>query len=191
MVPAPLGRFPGFGRPLPVGFYARPTATVARALLGCRIVHRTTAGDLAARIVETEAYRSNDPASHAFRGPTARNASMFGPPATLYVFRIHQVHCANAVTRPGEAVLLRAAAPVSRGLPSTRGPGRLCRALEIGLEFNGTSLSEGPVRILAGEGRNGAIVAGPRIGISKATEAPLRFAVAADPFVSGPRPWRR
>jgi len=116
---------------------------------------------------------------------------MFGPPSTLYVYRIHQVHCANAVTRLGEAVLLRAAAPVSAGLASPQGPGRLCRALEIGLGVNGTSLSSGPVRILAREGRVGRIVSGPRVGISKAKEVPLRFALAADPFVSGPRPWRR
>jgi DNA-3-methyladenine glycosylase len=200
--PAPVGgsdgplpgaprRIPDFDRPIPVEFYSRPTRTVARALLGTRLVHRTPERDLAVRIVETEAYTDDDPASHAYRGRTERNGSMFGGPSTLYVFRIHQVHCANAVTNPGQAVLLRAAAPLGDGLPSARGPGRLCRALGIGQEADGTSLRTGPVRMLPREGAVGRVVVGPRVGISRAVDRPLRFALAADPHVSAPRPWRR
>ena len=83
------------------------------------------------RIVECEAYESGDPASHAFLGPTLRNRSMFAPPGTLYVFSIHRVYCANVVGRAGEAALLRAGEPLTPGLPSPSGPGRLCRALGI------------------------------------------------------------
>lgn len=174
--------------PLPATFYDRSTRSVARALLGCRIVHRSGSVIRAARIVETEAYGPNDPASHAFRGPTPRNSSMFEGPGTLYVYRIHQVYCANVVTRRGQAVLLRAAAPLSEGLGSLRGPGRLCRELGIGPALDHSSVITGPVRIFPREVRIGKVAIGPRVGISKAVERPLRFAIADDPNVSRPRP---
>jgi DNA-3-methyladenine glycosylase len=116
---------------------------------------------------------------------------MFEAPGTLYVYRIHQVHCANAVTRPGEAVLLRAAAPISPGLANATGPGRLCRAFDLGMAEDGISLIDGPVRLLARVGPVGPVVRAPRVGISKAIERPLRFALRDDRAVSAPRPWRR
>jgi DNA-3-methyladenine glycosylase len=150
-------------------------------------VHRTDDGDRVGRIVETEAYGADDPANHAFRGPTRRNRSMFQGPGTLYLYRIHQVYCANAVTRPGEAVLLRAAAPLSDGLGSARGPGRLCRAFGLDLEVDGSDLRTGPVRLLPTTDPAPRIVRGPRVGISKANERPWRFAIAGAPEVSLPR----
>lgn len=184
-------RIDEFDAPVPMEFFDRATVAVARGLLGTRIVHRTRAGDRAARIVETEAYVTGDAASHAFRGPTERNRSMFGPPGTLYVYRIHQVHCANVVTRPGEAVLLRAAAGVSPDLPDASGPGRLCRAMTLDLTHDGVRLNGPEVRVLPRTGPIGPVVRGPRVGISKAVDRPLRFALRDDRAVSAPRPWRR
>jgi DNA-3-methyladenine glycosylase len=173
---------------LPRSFYDGSTATVARALLGCRIGR---AGGPTARIVETEAYVANDAANHAFRGPTDRNRSMFSRPGTLYVYRIHQVHCANAVTRPGQAVLLRALEPVGPGRINASGPGRLCRALGLGPTDDGSDLVEGPWQIYRSAGSVGAVVRAPRVGIRRAVERPLRFAIEGSPFVSSPRPWGR
>jgi len=141
------------------------------------------------RLVETEAYVTGDPASHAYRGATRRNRSMFGPPGTLYVFRIHQVVCANLVTRPGEAVLLRAGETVGAALPSASGPGRLCRALGITIADDGLDAVRSPRLRLSSDGlRPRAIVRGPRVGIRRAAERPLRFAVDRHPAVSRPRP---
>jgi DNA-3-methyladenine glycosylase len=178
-----------WSHPLPVGFYRRPTATVARALLGTWVVVRTASGWAAARVVETEAYVADDAANHAARGETARNRSMFAGPGTLYVYRIHQVHCANAVTRRGEAVLLRAAEAVSGDLPSLSGPGRLCRGLGISKDDDGSSLVMGRVRLVSGDTRPGAIGTAVRVGVSKAKDRPLRFVWAGHPAVSRPRPW--
>jgi DNA-3-methyladenine glycosylase len=169
-------------------FYDRPAVEVAKALLGATIAHRSVGGWRIARLVETEAYLEADPASHSFGGPTQRNRSMFGRPGTLYVFRIHQVVCANAVTRRGEAVLLRAAEPGPGAVGSTRGPGRLCRSLGITLDHDGTDLVQGPVRIGAGRRRMVTVVASPRVGIRRAAELPLRFTLAGNPWVSLPRP---
>lgn len=164
---------------------------VARALLGCVIVHRTDAGDRAGRIVETEAYIARDLASHAYRGRTERNRSMFERPGTLYVFRIHQVDCANAVTQTGQAVLFRAIAPASPGEGSGSGPGRLCRWLGIDRALDRSDLLLGMVRILPRPRRVGPIVAGPRVGISVGRSRRLRFAIDRDPNVSAPKPWGR
>jgi DNA-3-methyladenine glycosylase len=180
-----------FRTPLPVGFYDRPTATVARAILGAWVGVRTSDGWAAARVVETEAYVRNDPANHADRGETLRNRSMFAGPGTLYVYRIHQVHCANAVTRPGQAVLLRAAEPVSNGLPTLSGPGRLCRGLGLTKADDGISLVSGRIRLVAGDTRPSRVVRSVRVGISRATERPLRFLWDRHPSVSAPRPWGR
>ncbi|HKV89811.1 MAG TPA: DNA-3-methyladenine glycosylase, partial [Thermoplasmata archaeon] len=164
-----------FSDPLPRAFYERPTAVVARALIGRWMVVRSGRSYHAARIVETEAYVGRDPASHAFRGPTRRNASMFGAPGTLYVYRIHQVHCANAVTRTGQAVLLRAAEPLDPELPSLSGPGRLCRRLGLTRDDDGSSLVSGRVRIVLGDPSAPEVVRAPRVGITRAVERPLRF----------------
>jgi DNA-3-methyladenine glycosylase len=169
-------------------FYDRPAAVVARALLGKLLVH--VEGDVrrAARIVETEAYLRGDPASHAFRGRSLRNRSMFSRPGTLYVFRIHQVVCANAVAREAEAVLLRAAEPVAGIEHSSSGPGRLCRAMGVNIGHDGSDLVDGPVRVVGSPGPIGRIVVGRRVGIRTAVEAPLRFALAGNRWVSTPRP---
>ncbi len=187
----PAWRVDRFDEPLLADFFDRPTLVVARALLGTRIVHRTPRGDLAARIVETEAYGPRDPASHTFRGQTPRNRAMFGPPGTLYVYRIHQVHCANVVTRPGQAVLIRAAAGLSPGLLGASGPGRLCRALGLDLTHDGYPLDRGELRILPRSSSPGPVIRAPRIGISKAADRLWRFALRDDRAVSAPRPWRR
>src|SRR5580658_7161582 len=120
--------------------FGRPTTAVARTLLGSWLRVTGESGVRVGRIVETEAYLADDRASHAYRGPTPRNHSMFGPPGTLYVYRIHQVVCANVVTRPGQAVLLRAVEPGPGLDGSPRGPGRLCRAFGIVLADDGADL---------------------------------------------------
>jgi DNA-3-methyladenine glycosylase len=138
--------------------------------------------------VETEAYLRHDEASHAFRGPTRRNRSMFGVPGTLYVFRIHQVVCANLVTRSGEAVLLRAGV-VEHGLPgSASGPGRLCRALGITIDDDGEDAVAGPrVSVHPRTVSPARILAGPRVGIRRAADRKLRFWIDGEAAVSKPR----
>jgi DNA-3-methyladenine glycosylase len=116
---------------------------------------------------------------------------MFGAPGTLYVFRIHQVYCANAVTRPGEAVLLRAAEPLGPDSASLSGPGRLARGFGLTKADDGTSLVSGRLRILEGDSRPPGVVRSPRVGISKARERKLRFSWSGHPAVSSPRPWAR
>ena len=154
------------GRPLPRSFYDRDARTVARELLNKLLVTGRGSERVAARLVEVEAYcGADDPGSHAFRGPTARNATMFGPPGHLYVYFTYGMHwCANAVCGPGEtphAVLLRAAVPIT-GLDIMRtrrakarrdrdlcsGPARLAQAFGIDRAFDGTDLVRGAVRII-------------------------------------------
>lgn len=142
------------------------------------------------RLVEVEAYVRGDPANHASRGLTPGNRSMFLGPAHLYVYRIHQVHCANLTTRPGEAVLLRAGEPASAGLENPSGPGRLARELALTREDDGRPLGEPFLAVLPREGPPPRILKGPRIGISRGTELPLRFFVKGSPWVSGPRAGR-
>ena len=180
-------------------FFARPVAQVAPQLLGCVI----EVGDLAGQIVEVERYQQDDPASHSFRGPTARAAVMFGPPGSLYVYRSYGIHwCANVVCEPegrGAAVLIRAIAP-TRGLDLMRerrgtiddrrlcsGPGRLCEAFGIDGSMNASLLGAGPVRLLVGSPVDDVAV-GPRIGISVAVDKPWRFGVAGSPHLSRPFP---
>lgn len=179
-----------FQTPLPHAFYDRPVLAVARGLLGQLVVRPDVAGWQVGRVVETEAYGQGDPASHSAGGPTVRNRSMFAGPGTLYVYRIHQVHCANAVTRRGEAVLLRALEPVAGRWNRPSGPGRLCRELGLDRSLDGTDLTTGPVRIVAAPGRFPA-VRGPRVGIRRAAERPWRFALKGSRWVSSPRPTGR
>lgn len=146
------------------------------------------------RIVETEAYTADDPASHSFSGPTPRNAVMFGPPGRLYVYLSYGIHrCANVVTGgsgDGQAVLLRAISPMFGlevirtrrcGRPDralTDGPGKLCAALAIDLDDTGLDLTEGrsPVQILDdGTPPPDEPIVGPRVGITKAVDTPWRF----------------
>jgi DNA-3-methyladenine glycosylase len=159
-------------------------------------------------IVEVEAYLHDDPACHAYRGETARNRAMFGPPGRAYVYFIYGNHwCFNAVCGPpgrGEAVLVRAIEPrlgvewmrerraVKRETDLTSGPGKCCAALGIDRAFDAVDLcdAESPVLIarnpkLAESLRElGPVVTGRRIGLTKAAEAPLRFHLAGSAFVS-------
>lgn len=192
------------GRRLRRSFYARDPLEVAPELLNKVLVHGPRAG----RIVEVEAYRgADDPASHAFRGPTPRTAVMFGPPGHLYVYFSYGMHwCANAVTscdgEPG-AVLIRALAPL-RGIeamvaarPAARrlvdvanGPAKACQALGIDGDLDGADLVTADRTVtIVDDGTMPPEVpsAGPRVGISVAVEVPWRFSVPDDPHRS--KPW--
>lgn len=177
-------------RPIDRELLAGDAAVVAPLLLNKLLVH----GECVGRIVEVEAYDETDPASHTFRGRTARNAVMFGPPGHLYVYFSYGMHyCSNVVTGPpgvGSAVLLRAVRPVA-GIDTMRrrrggraqladGPAKLCQAFAIGPEHDGADLCElaGSVG-LADDGTPppSAPIVGPRIGISKAVDTPWRFRV--------------
>jgi DNA-3-methyladenine glycosylase len=193
------------GELLRSSFYARDTVRVARALLGC-VIESTVGGRLTSgRIVEVEGYIGpQDPAAHGYGNRhTKRNAALFGPPGTSYVFFIYGMHwCFNAVTeRDGypAAVLIRALEPREgieemkerRGNSDNQmlcsGPARLCQALGITASVNGLSLSDGPVRIHRPLVRKRIrIDTGPRIGITKAREWPLRFVERGSPWLSSP-----
>ena len=165
----------------------------------------TTKGTSSGRIVETEAYTgASDPASHAFRGPTDRNRVMFGPPGHLYVYRSYGMHvCCNVVTESNGvagAFLIRALEPltgieamaVRRGMRPLRelcnGPGKLCQAMGIEMSDYGTDL-ESTVIWLEDDGYVVELVeASARVGISAATDRPLRFFLPENPFVSTRRP---
>ncbi len=189
---------------LPVSFFQRPVAEVAQDLLGRVLVSRLGGGLTAGRIVETEAYLGGaDPASHAWRlRRTARNAALFGPAGTWYVYRSYGLHwCVNLVTAPadeGGAVLLRALEPVAglelmhgrRGDVPERvlcaGPGRLAQALAITRAVDGRAAARATGLWLAeGEAvQAGRVEATPRIGITRAADWPLRFAEAGTRWAS-------
>jgi DNA-3-methyladenine glycosylase len=178
-------------------FFARSVHEVAPDLIGVTLL----VGGVGGPIVEVEAYDQEDPASHAFRGPTARNAVMFGPPGYAYVYRSYGIHwCINFVCdAPGraEAVLIRALAPehgieemrTCRGVLAERalcsGPGKLCQALAISNAHNGLALDEPPFELLEREGTP-AIVTGPRVGITRAVEHAWRYGLKGSPFLSRP-----
>jgi DNA-3-methyladenine glycosylase len=195
-------------RPLPRAFYARPTAAVARELLGKVLVRRLpeAPAPLYARIVECEAYLGlRDAASHARRGPTPRTAIMFGPPGYLYVYLIYGMyHCMNFVAETdGEAgaVLIRAAVFLDAAPAAVRllsGPGKLCAGLAVTLAHKGLDLTAAQsVLFVADDGAPAPRVAtSARIGVESAgpgwARRRLRFYVPGHPAVSGPRgPGRR
>jgi len=169
-------------------FYAQDPVALARALLGQTLFYRTRQGLVAGRIVEVEAYTGrSDPASHAFRGQTARNAVMFGPAGHAYIYFTYGMHhCLNVVAdRAGRAgaVLLRALEPLA-GIalmrapgdagPQARllsGPGKICRAFGLTLQDNGRDLTSGPLGIARGAPvPDSAVAVGPRVGITRARE---------------------
>ena len=178
-------------------FFARSAHDVAPDLIGVTLLVDGVGG----QIVEVEAYDQEDPASHAFRGRTERNASMFGPPGHAYVYRSYGIHwCVNFVCAdPGraEAVLIRALAPTHgietmqarRGVLAERalcsGPGKLCQALAITREHDGLPLDAAPFELIARTDVP-AIVTGPRIGITRAVEQTWRYGLAGSPFISRP-----
>ncbi len=189
---------------LPVAFFSRPADIVARELIGTVMVSRIGGVTTSGRIVETEAYLGHDdPAAHGYLGrKNVRNATIFGPPASWYVYLSYGVHwCANLVcAREGEAaaVLIRALEPVDgceamrarrRGVRERElcsGPGKLCQALGISRSLDGCMMRESDVSVGADDGRAGVpvVVTTPRIGISKAIDWPLRFVLAESPFLS-------
>jgi DNA-3-methyladenine glycosylase len=189
--------------PLPSAFYDRPAEMVARELLGALLESEVDGQRCLAEIVETEAYTGpDDEASHAHIrfGVTPRNAVMYGPPGRAYIYRIYGIHwCLNAVTGADgfpAAVLIRAARPVN-GIETMRlrrpgrtdrellrGPGNLVRGFGLDGTLNNHPLTAPPLRLIPGSDVPAEIVAGPRIGISRAVEAPLRFWIRGSPWVS-------
>ena len=177
--------------------FSAPSHEVAPQLIGVVVLVDGVGG----RIVETEAYDREDPASHSFSGPSARNLSMFGPPGHAYVYLSHGIHwCLNVVCREeghGAGVLIRAIEPLEgiafmrerRGLDDLRslcsGPGKLCQAMGVTRAHNGLPLAAQPFALSPRTGPV-VVVAGPRIGISKAVDLPWRFGLAGSRFVSRP-----
>lgn len=185
------------------GFLDGDVLEVAPRLLGCRVRTRFDGMPTEVRLTEVEAYAGDlDPASHAYRGLTARNASMFGPPGTLYVYRSYGVHwCMNIVARErgvAHAVLLRGGEPVAgeavmarrrkRADHLTDGPGKLSQALGVDGRHDGTSVFSGPVRLIVDPLPAGYVVeTTPRIGISRAADRPWRYIArsSSGPGVTG------
>ncbi|HKG43722.1 MAG TPA: DNA-3-methyladenine glycosylase [Gaiellaceae bacterium] len=182
---------------LPAEFFARSVHEVAPELIGVTLLVDGVGG----RIVEVEAYDSEDPAAHGFRGRTPRNASMFGPPGHAYVYRSYGIHwCLNLVCEQegsAAAALIRALEPTHgldtmrerRGLHDPRllaaGPGRLCQALAVTREHDGLALDAPPFELVAPSAPP-EVVAGERIGISLAAERPWRYAEAGSRWLSRP-----
>lgn len=173
-------------------------------MIGWRLIRNGSLGSAGGRIVETEAYVLNDPASHAFRGISARNAAMFGEPFHAYVYRIYGRHwCVNVTSEThghGAAVLIRALEPEAgielmrarRGREDLRllcsGPARLCQALDIDRGLDGANLLDGPdLRLLPPEWPASKIGVSRRIGISAAAHRRLRFYERGNEYVSGPK----
>lgn len=171
-----------------------PVLELAPVLIGATLLVDEVGGV----IVEVEAYRPDDPASHSHAGPTARNAAMFGPPGRAYVYRSYGIHwCLNLVCGGASAVLIRALEPTAglevmaerRGTADPRrlcgGPGRLGQALGITRALDGLPLDAPPFAVIAPEGPR-EIATGPRIGITKAADKTWRFGLAGSPFLSRP-----
>lgn len=171
-----------------------PPHRFAQALIGATL----TVDGVGGPIVEAEAYDADDPASHSFRGPSARNAAMFGPVGRAYVYRIYGMHwCLNIVCgeQPGGAVLIRALEP-RLGLEAMRarrgtdkdallcsGPGKLCQALAVTRAHDGLPLDHPPFALTPPQGERRLLI-GPRIGITKAADTPWRYGLAGSAFLS-------
>jgi DNA-3-methyladenine glycosylase len=189
-------------------FFDRPAVAIAPDLLGRLLERSSPEGAIVLRITEAEAYEGErDPASHAFRGRTSRNAVMFGSPGHAYVYFTYGMHfCVNLVCR-GEgtaaAVLLRAGEvvagaelaarrrPRSTARDLARGPARLCQTLAIDRELNGADVCDpdGPLHVLEGEAASpDRIRTGPRTGVNGARDVPWRFWIEGEPSVSPYRP---
>jgi DNA-3-methyladenine glycosylase len=183
--------------PLGRDFFARSVHEVAPELIGATLL----VGGVGGVIVEVEAYDQEDPASHGFRGPTPRNAAMFGPPGHAYVYRSYGIHwCLNLVCDVegrAEAALIRALEP-THGLETMRarrnvddprglcsGPGKLCQALAVTREHDGLPLDRPPFELRA-RTEVPPVAAGPRIGITRAAELPWRYALAGSRYLSRP-----
>jgi DNA-3-methyladenine glycosylase len=178
-------------------FFARSVHEVAPDLIGVKLLLDGVGGP----IVEVEAYDHEDPAAHGYRGRTARNASMFGPPGHAYVYRSYGIHwCLNFVCEAegsASAVLIRALEPNlgveemarRRGFEDPRllcsGPGRLCQALGISRAHDGLPLDRPPFELLPRDGEP-ELAVGPRVGITKAVDHPWRFGLAGSRFLSRP-----
>lgn len=178
---------------LPRTFFARDTVTVARDLLGKYLVHSVEGVVRIGRIVETEAYLGPlDLAAHTARGRTARTEVMFGPPGYAYVYLIYGMyHCMNVTTEPvdsGTAVLIRALEPIQHIEDKTRGPGLLCRAMQIDRSLSGHDMQSAEFHFARPtEEAPIAIVTRPRIGVDYAGEwaaRPLRYYIEGNPFIS-------
>ena len=192
------------GKPLSRDFYDRDTTLVAQELLGRMLVHREAEGITAGIIVETEAYLQGDPGCHAARGRTERNAPMFGPPGTIYVYLIYGMHhCLNIVTQPegiGEAVLIRAVEPVCgqelmaqrRGCQDTQeltnGPAKLTQAMNINLRHNFGDITANPLYISNQPPVEGPVAITTRIGLSaeRGADLLLRYCLSSSPYLSDP-----
>jgi DNA-3-methyladenine glycosylase len=177
-------------------FFARDTLVVAKELLGCLLVHRTGNLEKIARIVEVEAYLgAHDLAAHSSKGITKRTRIMYGPPGFAYVYLIYGIHhCMNVVTEPegcGSAVLIRAVEPI-RNIPgNTKGPGLVCKAMDIDLRLNGYDLYGEDFYIATDSEtwrrKDIKIVQRPRIGVAYAgkwADELLRFYIEGNGFIS-------
>lgn len=181
-------------------FYDRDPRDVAVDLLGCILVHDSPEGAASGIIVETEAYRPEDPACHAYKGPTMRNRNIFGAPGVAYVYLSYGIHrLINVVCEPegvGSAVLIRALKPLEgrplmeqrRGRPDhlCDGPGRLSQALGVDGSLDGRQLTDGPLTVRRGEPPADEIISTTRIGITRGADLPWRYLVLGEPNVSVP-----
>jgi DNA-3-methyladenine glycosylase len=186
---------PHLGKPLKRSFFGRSVHEVAPDLIGATLLVEGVGGI----IVEVEAYHHTDPAAHSFRGPTPRNSVMFGPPGFSYVYRSYGIHwCLNFVCEEegsASAVLIRALEPTHglaamrrrRGLDDERalcsGPGKLCEALGVTIAHSELPLDRPPIALHARIGKPD-IVAGVRIGITKAVDLPWRYGLKGSKFLS-------
>jgi DNA-3-methyladenine glycosylase len=178
-------------------FFDRSVHEVAPELIGATLLFDGVGG----RIVEVEAYHHTDPAAHSFNGETPRNAVMFGPPGFAYVYRSYGIHwCLNFVCETAgsaSAILIRALEPLEgiakmrrrRGMTDERllcsGPGRLCEAMGVTIAHNGLALDRPPFRLIP-RPEKPEIVAGVRIGITKAADLPWRYGLKGSRYLSKP-----